>query len=345
MTRILITGGLGFVGSNVTVSLLNCGYDVIIIDSLINSSEERLSDINNSLKLCNSHKMGKLFFMKLDIRNSEDLNRTFIKYNEKNNPIKAVIHCAGIKSVVESVSDPLSYWDVNIKGTLSLLSIMKLHKCHTLIFSSSASVYSQNINTPVTEKSLLKPITPYGNTKLSIELMIEDLYKSDPGIWRISNLRYFNPAGSNIEGLLGEEPQNTPNNLFPIILDVINKKLDKLHIYGNNWPTKDGTCIRDFIHILDLSEAHLATLNYLFKNKPQMLTLNIGTGLGTSVLEVVNTFNEIDDVNVPFQFDKKRKGDVPFMVACNNLALNTINWHPKRTIKQICIDCLKTIKL
>lgn len=344
MNKVIITGGLGFIGSNVTVSLLKSGYDVIIIDSLINSSKKRLSDINNILNLCNSNKKGKLFFVKLDIRNSDDLNRTFLKYNKKNDRIKAVIHCAGIKSVEDSVADPLAYWDVNIRGTLSLLSIMKLHKCHTLIFSSSASIYSQNINVPATEKSLLKPINPYGNTKLSIELMIEDLHKSEPGIWRISNLRYFNPAGSNIEGLLGEDPKNTPTNLFPIILNVIKKKIDKLYIYGNNWPTKDGTCIRDFIHILDLSEAHLATLNFLLENKPQILILNIGTGLGTSVLEVVNTFNEINNVFVPFEFDKKRKGDVPFLVACNDLAMDTIKWKPRRTIKDICIDCLKTIK-
>ena len=345
MKTYLITGGSGFVGSHIAVDLLLSGNHVVIIDSYINSNPgiEKIlykigEDKNYSFK-------NNLFFFRGDIRDEAFLKNIFQERISLKKPIDAVVHCGGLKSISESILDPLKYWDSNIIGSITLFKVMNIFDCFKIVFSSSASIYGHSLSNSIDENSPINPLSPYGNTKSSIEKILNDLTKTPHSRWTIINLRYFNPVGAHKSGILGEEPVGKPNNLFPRICYVMMGFLKELIIYGNDYPTHDGTCIRDFIHILDLSEAHLATLNYLLQNKPQILILNIGTGLGTSVLEVVNTFNEIDDVNIPFQFDKKRKGDVPFLVACNNLALNTLNWHPKRTIKQICIDCLKTINL
>ena len=339
-----MTGGLGFIGSNVSIELLQAGYEVLIIDSLINSFQQRLKNIESIIYSNKIYKNSKIHFRQADISNRKLLNSIFYEFNKRDNPIKAVIHCAGLKSVGESVVDPLRYWDANINATLTLISIMKIHNCHNLVFSSSASIYKRNNGEKVTEESPLQAENPYGNTKLAIEKILEDLYNSQPNLWRIANLRYFNPAGTNENGFLGDIPKLQPKNLFPLILQVANKKLDHLSIFGKDWPTKDGTCIRDYIHIRDLSKAHLATLEFLLENPPKILSLNIGTGNGSSVLEVLNTFMKVNKINIPYKFKSRRKGDTPYLVACNDLALKLIKWSPEYDLEDICLDSFKGLK-
>ena len=216
---------------------------------------------------------------------------------------------------------------------------MKVHNCNNLVFSSSATIYRTNENKELKENSFLEPLNPYGNTKLAIEIFLKDLFYSEPNLWRIANLRYFNPAGAHTSGLIGESPLNLPTNLFPLIVKVAKKESKVLSIFGNDWETPDGTCIRDYIHIMDLADAHIATLDFLQKNKPQNITFNIGTGEGSSVLDVINTFMEINKINIPINFKKRRKGDNPYLVACNKLAVSLLGWQPKRDLKDICIDC------
>ena len=278
MSIILTTGGLGFLGSHICLEILESGLDVLVVDSLINSSLDVIKRIEKILSTKNNSKVGKLFFRKGDIRNYKFLDSIFEEFLLSKNPINSVIHLAGLKSVSDSIIDPLIYWDVNVNGTLNLLSVMKKNNCNNIVFSSSATIYKSKIKSKIEEDSELKPINPYGNTKLVIENLLNDLYKSESNKWRIANLRYFNPVGAHSSGHLGEDPKNNVNNLFPSIFDAVQKKINFLPIYGNDWPTKDGTCVRDFIHIMDLAEAHLLVLNYLIKNEPQNLKLNIGTG-------------------------------------------------------------------
>ena len=286
----------------------------------------------------NKSKVGKLFFRKGDIRNYKFLDSIFEEFLLSKNPINSVIHLAGLKSVSDSLIDPLNYWDVNVNGTLNLLSVMKKNNCNNIVFSSSATIYKSKIKSKIEEDSELKPINPYGNTKLVIENLLNDLYKSERNKWRIANLRYFNPVGAHSSGHLGEDPKNNVNNLFPSVFDAVQKKIKYLPIYGNDWPTKDGTCVRDFIHIMDLAEAHLLVLNHLIKNEPQNLKLNIGTGKGFTVLEVVNTFIKEINLDLKYKFVKRRQGDYPEVVADNSLAKSILKWEPKRNLLEMCND-------
>ena len=338
MSIILTTGGLGFIGSHICLEILESGSDVLVVDSLMNSSLDVIKRIEKLLIFKNKRKVGKLFFRKGDIRNYEFLDSVFEEFLVSKNPIHSVIHLAGLKSVIDSTIDPLTYWDVNVKGTLNLLSVMKKYSCNNIVFSSSATIYKSKIKAKIKENSELKPINPYGNTKLVVENFLNDLFKSEVNNWRIASLRYFNPVGAHSSGLLGEEPKNNVNNLFPSVFDTVHKQIEYLPIYGNDWPTKDGTCVRDFIHIMDLAEAHLLVLNHLIKNEPQNLKLNIGTGKGFTVLEVINTFIKEINLDLKYKFVDRRKGDYPEVVADNSLAKSILKWEPKRNLLDMCVD-------
>jgi len=340
LKTILTTGGLGFVGSHTCIDLINAGYNVLIIDTLTNSQSKILNDIKKILfldKKTNKRK-GKIFFEKGDLRNKIWLNKIFEEFKNKKNPIYSVIHFAGLKAVEESVIDPLKYWDWNINTTLSLLLVMKEHNCHNLVFSSSATVYEPAGEVKIKENFKKSPINPYGNTKFSIEKILTDLQSSNPKIWKIAILRYFNPAGSHESGLIGEDPLCAPTNLFPLIVKTGLKKQSHLSIFGKDWPTTDGTCIRDYIHVSDLAKAHIASLEFLDINNPQIISLNIGTGKGHSVLEVVQTFMRVNNVIIPFTFKGRREGDHYYAVANNKLALSLLNWKPSKTLEDMCRD-------
>ena len=273
-----------------------------------------------------------------DIRDKLFLESVFHEAKINKKQIEVVIHFAGLKSVKESILKPIDYWDVNLNGTINLLNGMDKYNCRKIIFSSSATIYKPIDNKLINENSDLKPINPYGNTKLAVEKFLNDIYKNGLNIWGIANLRYFNPVGADLSGLLGENYRGSSNNLFPILINVANKKLKSLPIYGSDWPTKDGTCIRDYIHVTDLAKAHVAALNFILEKKSEFLNINIGTGRGYSVLEVIEKFKEVNGCDIPFHFSKRRKGDAPFVVADNSLSKTLLSWQTKRTLKEMCLD-------
>ena len=338
MKTILATGGLGFIGSHTCVSLLENNFNVFIVDSLVNSTEDNLFSIEKIRNLSKKSQLGKIIFCKGDIRDKNFIKNTFKKAQLENMPIEAVIHFAGLKSVNESIDKPLIYWETNVFGTVNLLCVMQEFNCKKIVFSSSATVYKPGAIELFTEQSELGPINPYGSTKLAVEKMLGDLVNEKSNDWKIINLRYFNPVGCHKSGFLGESPKGRPNNLFPILLKVASGEYRNLSIYGNDWPTNDGTCIRDYIHVMDLAEAHVASLAFILNSSPTLLTLNIGTGCGKSVLEVVETFKKVNNCDLRYNYSPRRKGDAPYVVANNNLALEKLNWTPKRDLNQMCED-------
>ncbi len=344
MKTILATGGFGFVGSHTCISLLNEGFKIIVIDSLINSTYgiyKKISKIKGELNL---EENNKFTFVKGDMRDITFLENVFKEAKMRDQPINSVIHFAGLKSVNQSIIKPLQYWDSNVNGTINLLKTMRKYNCYDIVFSSSATVYKPKLNKVLDENSEIGPINPYGRTKLANEQILTDTFLSEPNKWRISLLRYFNPVGAHSSGLIGELPIGMPNNLFPIIMNVAIGKLDFLSIYGNDWPTEDGTCIRDYIHVMDLADAHVEALKYIEKSGSGINTLNIGTGIGKSVLEVVETFKDVSKCQLPFKFSERREGDAPFVVADNRLAKKILNWQPKRNLYDICKDGWNFIK-
>ncbi len=261
-----------------------------------------------------------------------------MEFKEKDKHFSSVIHFAGLKSTEESIKEPLKYWEVNLNSTLSLLASMNRFDCNTLVFSSSATIYDPNFKGRLKENNPRKPINPYGETKLAIEKILENLFISDSQKWKIANLRYFNPVGAHESGMIGENPMNKPNNLFPLVLKVARGENEYLSIFGNDWNTADGTCIRDYIHVMDLADAHLAALNFLSSNEPQIIPFNIGTGHGTSVKEIVEQFMEINKVSIPYRYEKRRKGDSASVVADNSRSLELLKWIPKRNTSDMCAD-------
>jgi len=338
MKTILATGGMGFIGSHTCVSLIENNFNVYVIDSLKNSSIDNLSSIKKVCSQYHNSSKGKITFSKGDIRDKAFLMETFKKAQLGGNPIEAVIHFAGLKSVNESIEKPLSYWETNVCGTNNLLNVMQIYNCKKIVFSSSATVYKPIHNRPINEESELGPINPYGETKLAVENMLGDLMKDKSQNWKIINLRYFNPVGAHISGLLGESPKGIPNNLFPILLKVASGESENLFIYGNDWSTYDGTCIRDYIHVMDLANAHISALKFIIKSSPILMNLNIGTGYGKSVLEVVETFKKVNHCDLKYLFDSRREGDSPYVVADNSLALSKLNWKPIRNLDDMCRD-------
>ncbi len=336
MKNILLTGGSGYIGSHTCIPLLEKGYKITVIDSNINSSDLSIERIKKILRK-DSHKKN-ISFLKGDLRDKLFLNKVFLKAKEENTPFEGVIHFAGLKSVSESFLKPLLYWENNVYGSICLIEIMRKFDCRNIVFSSSASIYGNTTSQAILETSEVKPCTPYAHTKVAIENILEATFQSSKGSWGIANLRYFNPIGAHETGLIGESPLNIPNNLFPIMCKVANQKKKRLQIFGNDWPTNDGTCVRDYIHIMDLADAHCSALDYLLENKPQIINLNIGTGIGTSVLELVKIFMRVTSCNLPYEFCARRIGDSPYVVANNKQASSTLNWSPKRDLDQMCKD-------
>ena len=321
--RILVTGGLGFIGSHTSVELLNEGMEVIIVDNLYNSKESVLDKIEQI-----TNKKVKLY--KKDLTDKEEVERIF--NSEK---IDAVIHFAGFKAVGESVREPLMYYSNNLISTINLLEVMKKHNVKNFIFSSSATVYGDQGLTKYAESvGRGKTTNPYGTTKAMIEKMLEDLYASD-NTWNITILRYFNPVGAHESGLIGESPNGIPNNLMPYVMRVASKKLEILSVYGNDYPTPDGTGIRDYIHVVDLAKGHVKAL----QNAPKGLNIyNLGSGKGASVLELVNTFEKVNGVKVNYKITGRREGDLPEYYADAEKAYKELGWKTEKTLEDICRD-------
>jgi UDP-glucose 4-epimerase len=321
--KILVTGGAGYIGSHTTLELLNEGYEVTVIDNLSNSKE-------TSLKRVEEITGKKITFIKLDLLNRDGLEKLF-----SDNTYDAVIHFAGYKAVGESVKKPLMYYENNITGTLNLLEAMGRHSVKRIIFSSSATVYGDPKKVPVTEESeIQEPASPYGKTKLMIEWILKDLYASDNS-WSISILRYFNPIGAHPSGKIGEDPFGIPNNLLPYIAQVAVGRLEKLSIFGDDYPTPDGTCIRDYIHVVDLAQGHVKALE---KFTPGAHIYNLGTGHGVSVFEMVKAFSKACGKEIPYIVAPRRAGDVPQNFADPAKAEKELGWKATRTIDEMCAD-------
>ena len=321
---ILITGGAGYIGSHTAVELLEKGYEIVIVDNLINSNEESLNRVKKIT--------GRDFkFYKADLCDKEAVRKIF-----KENNIDSVIHFAGLKAVGESVSIPLRYYNNNLMSTLNLCEVMNEFNIKRLVFSSSATVYGNPSTVPITENFPLSATNPYGRTKLMIEDILRDLYISDNN-WNIILLRYFNPIGAHKSGLIGEDPKGIPNNLVPYIAQVACGKLAYLNIFGNDYPTKDGTGVRDYIHVVDLAEGHIKALEKLNSN-PGIQAYNLGTGKGYTVLEVVQAYSKACGREIPYKLIDRRPGDVASCYADTSKANRELGFTAKRTIDDMCKD-------
>ncbi len=340
MKNILVTGGSGFIGSHTCLNLLERNYKVIVLDSLINSDYKTIANIRRILP----SKEKSLIFIEGDLRDEKIIEKIFIDAIERNEPIDGVIHFAALKSVGDSVKNPLIYWESNLFGSISLFKVMKKFNCRRIIFSSSASIYAHSNDINLSENSNIKPCNPYGNTKATIEQILRDIFYSEQGKWRIANLRYFNPIGAYPLGGLGENYSGNPTNIFPLILLVAAKKKKRIEVFGDSWPTPDGTGIRDYIHVMDLAEGHIAALDYLEENKPQIIDLNLGTGKGISVLELINKFEEVNNIKIPYVISDPRDGDLARTVANNKLAISLLKWKPLRNLEDMCRDGWSSFK-
>lgn len=321
---VLVTGGAGFIGSHTCVELLNAGHSVVVVDNLSNSKEEALTRVQKIT--------GKtLDFIKADLLDSEAVNSIFNKYS-----FDAVIHFAGLKAVGESVAVPLHYYHNNLTGTLILLETMKKYGVHNIVFSSSATVYGNPQKLPINEDFPLTATNPYGWTKLMIEQILNDLYTSDPN-WNIAILRYFNPIGAHPSGLIGEDPNGIPNNLVPFISQVAVGKLKEVKVFGNDYPTADGTGVRDYIHVTDLASGHLKALEKLM-TKPGIITCNLGTGKGCSVLEMITAFSRACGRELPYRIVEKRTGDIAECYADPGKAMKELGWRAEKGIGEMCSD-------
>ena len=334
--RVLVTGGAGFIGSHTCLVMLEAGYDLLILDNFSNSTPDALSRVASLANVpLNSP---RLQIQHGDIRDRHTLDKLFSDADANDRPFDAVVHFAGLKAVSESVRKPLLYWDVNVSGSRSLLAAMEVHGCRTLVFSSSATVYGLPEKVPIPESAPIQPINPYGFSKASVEQMLADLNASTPNTWRIALLRYFNPVGAHPSGQIGEDPLGIPSNLFPFVSQVAIGRRQKLLIFGSDWPTHDGTGIRDYIHVMDLAEGHKAALDTLINQGPQLLTCNLGSGNGASVLEVVNAFSAASGQDIPYALIDRRPGDTAITVADPSYAAKILQWRTKRTLVDICRD-------
>ena len=321
---ILVTGGAGYIGSHACVELLNSGFEVVVIDNLSNSNEEALKRVEEIT--------GKsIKFYKEELLNWDALEEIFNK--EK---IDAVMHFAGLKAVGESVSQPIRYYNNNITGTLVLCEVMNKYGVKNLVFSSSATVYGNPHTVPIEEEFPLSATNPYGRTKLMIEEMLRDLYIADNN-WNIAILRYFNPIGAHASGRIGEDPKGIPNNLVPYIAQVAIGKRDKLSVYGNDYPTADGTGVRDYIHVVDLVLGHLKALEKLRSN-PGVVTYNLGTGIGYTVLEVVEAFSKTSGREIPYEIVARRPGDIAACYADPSKAKPELGWCAEKGLEEMCKD-------
>tara|TARA_B100000963_G_scaffold346982_1_gene352813 strand:+ start:1717 stop:2769 length:1053 start_codon:yes stop_codon:yes gene_type:complete len=336
--NLLITGGTGFIGSHTCLLLLERGYDLVIYDSFINSSQKVLGRLRNILNFNNDYFDKRVSVIKGDMRDKEKLRELFSSFQLKGKSIKGVLHLAGLKSITDSIINPLEYWDVNLSGTKNLLSSMIEFDCKTLLFSSSATIYGSTPIGKINEDHFINPINPYGKTKAAVENLLTDLYQSDDK-WSIACLRYFNPVGAHSSGLIGEDPLGIPNNLFPLISNVAAGRIEKLKVFGSDWPTTDGTGIRDYIHVNDLAEGHCDAIKYLLERKKgHLLKLNLGSGRGHTVLEVISTFNKVIGSLIPYEIVDRRSGDNGISIADPSLAKNILGWEAKNSLFDMCRD-------
>ncbi|XP_031389989.1 UDP-glucose 4-epimerase GEPI48 [Punica granatum] len=325
---ILVTGGAGYIGSHTVLQLLLGGFRVVVVDNLDNASEiaiHRVKELAGGFG-------GNLSFHKLDLRDRPALEKLF-----SCSKFDAVIHFAGLKAVGESVQKPLLYFDNNLVGTITLLEVMAAHGCKKLVFSSSATVYGWPKEVPCTEEFPLCATNPYGRTKLFIEEICRDVYQSDPG-WKIILLRYFNPVGAHPSGYIGEDPRGIPNNLMPFVQQVAVGRRPALTVYGNDYSTKDGTGVRDYIHVIDLADGHIAALRKLDESGIGCEVYNLGTGKGTSVLEMVTAFEKASGKKIPLVMAGRRPGDAEIVYASTEKAESELNWKAKYGIEEMCRD-------
>ena len=322
--KILVTGGLGFIGSHTCCSLMENGYDVVIVDNLANSKIEVLDKIK---EITNKN----VTFYKEDVCNEEALRRIFATEG-----IDAVIHFAAFKAVGESVSKPIMYYENNLLSTIKLLKVMKEYNCKRIVFSSSATVYGKPESLPIKEDFPLSTTNPYGTTKLMIEQILRDVQKADND-FSVIILRYFNPIGAHPSGLLGEDPEGIPNNLMPYIVRVATKQLDVLNVFGDDYDTIDGTGVRDYIHVVDLARGHLKATSKVLKDKG-LFVYNLGTGKGYSVLELVNTFQKVNNVLVPYKIVERRPGDIDSCYADVTKAYQELGFKAELGIEDMCRD-------
>lgn len=324
MSKILVTGGAGFIGSHTAVELLNEGEELVIVDNFSNSSPDVLEKIR---KITNKD----FKFYEVDLLDEENLEKIFME-----NEIESVIHFAGLKAVGESVQKPIEYYHNNITGTLILLKIMKKYNCKKIVFSSSATVYGNPKELPIKEDFPLSTTNPYGSTKLMIEQILQDVNVADKE-FRVAILRYFNPIGAHESGLIGEVPNGIPNNIMPYILGVATGKYKELTVFGDDYPTPDGTGVRDYIHVVDLSKGHLKALDKIRKEEGVKI-YNLGTGNGYSVLQLVNTFEKVNGVKVNYKIGARRPGDIPACYADPGKAEKELGWKAEKGIEEMCKD-------
>ncbi len=324
MMKILVTGGAGYIASHTNLELLNAGYEVVAIDNFSNSSMESIRRVE---KLTGK----KIHFYEADILDKEALTDIFSRES-----IQAVIHFAGLKAVGESCEIPLKYFKNNLSGTITLLEVMQEFGVKNLAFSSSATVYGDPATVPVTEEFPLSVTNPYGRTKLMIEDMLRDLFQSDPS-WNIAILRYFNPIGAHESGEIGEDPNGIPNNLVPYIAKVASGALDKIHIFGNDYDTPDGTGVRDYIHVVDLALGHIKAIEKLQEN-PGLVTYNLGTGVGYSVMDIIHNYEKACGKKLPYVIDPRRPGDIAVTYADPTKARKELGWTAERGIDKMCED-------
>lgn len=320
---ILVTGGAGYIGSHTAVELLGAGHDIVVVDNFDNSHPEALNRIAHITGRRPASETG-------DIR-----DRAFLEDVLRRHACTAVIHFAGLKAVGESNEKPLAYYDCNVNGTLRLLEAMSATGVKRLVFSSSATVYGDPQRLPLQEDHPLSATNPYGRTKLFIEEMLRDLYASDPN-WSIGILRYFNPVGAHESGLIGEDPKGIPNNLMPLIAQVASGRRETLNVYGNDYPTPDGTGVRDYIHVVDLAKGHLKALNRL--DTPRCFAVNLGTGQGYSVLEVIKAFEHASNRKVEYRMAERRPGDIATSYADPAHANEYLDWSAQKTLRDMCAD-------
>ena len=328
--RILVTGGAGFIGSHTVVELLDAGYEVVVIDNFSNSKKEVLDKIEVITDK-------KIEFYEGDVCDKNLLDCVFSKHD-----IDAVIHFAGYKAVGESVDKPLMYYRNNLDSTLSLLETMEKYKVYNFVFSSSATVYGKPQNLPIKEDFPLSATNPYGYTKLMNEQILKDLSKSNEK-WNIILLRYFNPIGAHKSGLIGEVPNGIPNNIMPYIMKVATGELEKVHVFGDDYDTIDGTGVRDYIHVVDLANGHIKALEYL-KSSPGVEVFNLGTGNGFSVLQLIETVSSVNEIDIPYVIDGRRPGDIDACYADASLANKKLNWRAEKGIEDMCKDSYNFVK-
>lgn len=324
---VLVTGGAGYIGSHTALVLLQAGYRVVSLDNYNNSSPESLRRVT---ELADSHG-SNIEVVQGDIRNSGQLSALFAEHS-----FEGVIHFAGLKAVGESTADPLRYFDNNVSGTIALLQACQNAEVRRIVFSSSATVYGEPAAVPVQENAALRPTSPYGRSKQMVEQILEDLASSDKE-WRIAILRYFNPVGAHESGRIGEDPKGVPSNLVPILSQVAVGRIDHLNIYGDDWPTPDGTGLRDYVHIMDVAEAHVAAYRFISQNAGA-ITMNLGTGMGVSVLEMVSAFAQCSGKEIPYRVAPRRPGDVATCYAAITTAETVLGWKARRSITTMCTD-------